>query len=738
MNFKFFYFLLFICQLGFSQNLSGIIVSSESKGMERVKLLNLRTKATSFSDKNGFFSFVDSSINDSIVATKSGYKELIFVVKQFDSNRLVMVQNPYVLDQVIVSSGYMPLTTVSEIDLKINPVSSSQEFLRKVPGLFIGQHAGGGKAEQLFLRGFDIDHGTDVAIDVDGSPVNMVSHAHGQGYADLHFVIPETIQKIDFDKGSYVAKKGNFATAGYVSLQTKEVLESNVIAVELGQFNTQRTLGMFNLIESDAQKAYIATDYQKTNGPFDSPQHFDRLNIFAKYTHEFKNNSHVALSIAHFKSQWDASGQIPERAVASGLIGRFGAIDDTEGGTTSRTNLVLKYQKSLSESLDFKTTFFYSKYDFELYSNFTFFLNDPINGDQIRQKENRSIMGFESQLNQHFVVNSAKINLQGAVGLRNDLVDNNELSNTLNRSTTITQIQLGDIHETNTYGFLTAEISSGKWKINPALRLDYFRFEYQNKLVLPYQTKSGSQAKWSPKLNFSYQQNDQLNWYLKLGKGFHSNDTRVVLEQNSKDKLPNSYGADIGVTWKPYSRILFNSAFWLLNLEQEFVYVGDAGIVEPSGKSKRKGFDLGLRYQLQDQLFFNADFTKTIAKSSEEPKGADYIPLAPKTTFVAGLSWIQKQGFSGAISSRYLGDRPANEDYSIVAKGYFITDINLSYSFSSGIETGCIVQNVFNTAWNETQFATESRLRTEPESVTEIHFTPGTPFNGRLFLRYKF
>jgi outer membrane receptor protein involved in Fe transport len=347
-------------------------------------------------------------------------------------------------------------------------------------------------------------------------------------------------------------------------------------------------------------------------------------------------------------------------------------------------------------------------------------------------------MGFESQLNQHFVVNSAKINLQGAVGLRNDLVANNELSNTLNRSTTITQIQLGDINETNTYGFLTAEISSGKWKINPALRLDYFSFEYQNKLVFPYHTKSESQAKWSPKLNFSYQQNNQLNWYLKLGKGFHSNDTRVVLEQNSKAKLPNSYGADIGVTWKPLPRILFNSAFWLLNLEQEFVYVGDAGIVEPSGKSKRKGIDLGLRYQLNDQLFFNADFTQTVAKSSEEPKGADFIPLAPKTTFVTGLNWMQKQGFSGAISSRYLGDRPANEDYSIVAKGYFITDINLSYSFSSGIETGCIVQNVFNTAWNETQFATESRLRTEPESVTEIHFTPGTPFNGRLFLRYKF
>lgn len=730
--------MVLVCHLGLSQPFNGKVVAIDNIGIANSKLLNLRTKETHSTDSNGFFSWNNVALNDSIVASKPGYKDLIFVVKQFDSNRLVMVPNPFELDQVLVNSGFKPFNAISEIDIKTNPVTSSQELLRKVPGLFIGQHAGGGKAEQIFLRGFDIDHGTDIAIDVDGLPVNMVSHAHGQGYADLHFVIPETIQKIDFDKGSYFAKKGNFATAGYVSFQTKDKLDSDVIAVEYGQFKTQRILGMFNLFQSDKQKAYVATDYQKTNGPFDSPQHFNRLNIFAKYTQELSNNSRFAFSIGHFNSRWDASGQIPERAVLAGWIGRFGAIDATEGGTTSRTNLGFKYHKSLSENFDFNTTFFFSKYDFELYSNFTFFLNDPINGDQIRQKESRNLFGFESQLAKRLVFKATTVNWQAAIGVRNDMIFNSELSNTLNRSTTLSQIQLGDTNETNQYGFISAEISYGKWRFNPALRLDYFTFEYQNKLASLYQKQSESQAKWSPKLNFSYHQNEQLNFYLKLGKGFHTNDARVIVESNSNKKIPSSFGADFGITWKPYSRLLFNSAIWLLNLDQEFVYVGDAGIVEPSGKSKRKGFDFGLRYQLNEVLFFNADFTHTLAKSSEEPDGSDYIPLAPKTTFVTGLSWIQKQGFSGSFTSRYLGDRPANADKSIVAKGYFVSDLNLGYLFSNGIEMGCIVQNVFNTAWNETQFATESRLFSEPYSVTEIHFTPGTPFNGRLFFKYKF
>lgn len=306
------------------------------------------------------------------------------------------------IEELIVQKNIKSFQTIAEIDLKTNPVNSSQELLRKVPGLFIGQHAGGGKAEQIFLRGFDSDHGTDIALDVDGMPVNMVSNAHGQGYADLHFLIPETVQKIDFDKGPYYSNKGNLATAGYVSFQTKKTLEHNLISLEVGQFNTKRTLGLFNLINDEKQQFYVASDYQKTDGPFRSPQNFNRFNFFTKYNSKIDNHNWFSIALFHFKSKWDASGQIPQRAVDSGLIDRFGAIDDTEGGTTQRSGAIIKYEKEIDEKTNLKNTFYYSYYDFELFSNFTFFLNDPINGDQIKQKEKRNTLGFESILNKKY------------------------------------------------------------------------------------------------------------------------------------------------------------------------------------------------------------------------------------------------------------------------------------------------------------------------------------------------
>ncbi len=213
--------------------------------------------------------------------------------------------------------------------MQTSPVRSSQEILRKVPGLFIGQHAGGGKAEHIFLRGFDIDHGTDVAISVDGMPVNMVSHAHGQGYADLHFLIPETISKIDFGKGPYYSDIGNFGTAGYVQFKTKDVLESSQLSLEYGAFNTTRTMAMLNVLDTENHSAYLAADYTVSDGPFESSQNFSRNNFFAKYAGNISDKEKLNAIASHFNSTWDASGQIPVRAVKSGLITRFGAIDDT-------------------------------------------------------------------------------------------------------------------------------------------------------------------------------------------------------------------------------------------------------------------------------------------------------------------------------------------------------------------------------------------------------------------------
>jgi hypothetical protein len=729
--------IIFFGMTSYSQIQKGKVTDMDGNPIENAYLINTSTETHAHTDEFGMFSIDKTGLESVLRVTALGYKKTSFTI----TSSIVVISlegDSFRLNEVVIQAKLSAMNVISKIDLQTTPVNSSQEILRKVPGLFIGQHAGGGKAEQIFLRGFDIDHGTDIAISVDGMPVNMVSHAHGQGYADLHFVIPETVEKIDFGKGTYYANKGDFATAGYVAFQTKDKLEKSSIGLEIGQFNTLRTVGLFNLLGNQKkQSAYIATEYILTDGPFDSPQNFNRINLLGKYSAILQDNSKFSISASRFSSKWDASGQIPQRLVDNGTISRFGSVDDTEGGNTSRTNFNASLSKPINENTFIKANAFYSKYEFELYSNFTFFLEDPINGDQIRQKENRNIYGMNAELNKKTKLNDVNLSLQYGVGFRADATTNTELSHTVNRSTTLQQIKLGDIDESNLFSYLNSEFNFGKLIINPAIRVDYFKFNYQDKLTDDYKTQSESKVKFSPKLNFIYTENNNFQVFIKSGIGFHSNDARVVVQNSGKQILPTAIGTDVGTIWKPFSKLIVNSALWYLYLEQEFVYVGDAGIIEPSGKSKRMGFDLGLRYQLNDWLYFDADANYTYARSIDEPRGQNYIPLAPDFTTTGGLSFQKLNGFSGGVRYRYLKSRPANEDNSIVAKGYFISDLNVNYQYKN-INFGIAVENIFDTAWNETQFATESRLQNEPESIEEIHFTPGTPFFMKGKITYTF
>ncbi|SHG40038.1 Outer membrane receptor proteins, mostly Fe transport [Flavobacterium segetis] len=711
----------------FAQIQKGKVIDRDGNPIENAYLINSISESHAHSNEFGIFSLDKTVFGNAIKISALGYKKLNYTIASSDET-IILEDDIFRLNEIVIQPKLSALNVISKIDLETTPVNSSQEILRKVPGLFIGQHAGGGKAEQIFLRGFDIDHGTDISISVDGMPVNMVSHAHGQGYADLHFVIPETVEKIDFGKGTYYATKGDFATAGYVAFQTKDKIEKSSISIEIGQFNTLRTVGLFNLLGNQKkQSAYIATEYILTDGPFESPQNFNRINLLGKYSAVLTDNSKFSILGSRFSSTWDASGQIPQRSIDNGSISRFGAIDDTEGGNTSRTNLNVSLTKPIDENMFLKANAFYSNYQFELFSNFTFFLNDPINGDQIKQKEYRDIYGMNAELNKKIKANDVNILLQFGAGFRSDATSDSELSSTVNRRTVLSNIKLGDIDQSNLFSYLNSEFTFGKLVINPAIRLDYFKFNYQDKLLENYKTQSESKVKFSPKLNLLYSQNNNVQFFIKSGMGFHSNDTRVVVENNGKEILPTALGTDIGTIWKPFPHLIVSSALWYLYLEQEFVYVGDAGIIEPSGKSRRMGAELGLRYQLNDWLYFDIDANYTHARSIEELKGQNYIPLAPDLTTTGGLSFQKINGFSGGLRYRYLKSRPANEDNSIVARGYFISDFNVNYQYKN-INFGVSVENLFDSEWNETQFATESRLQSETNSVEEIHFTPGTPF----------
>jgi len=723
------------------QELKGQIVDQFNDPLENVYIVNEASNTHSHTNQNGIFKIEKTTVNSAIKVSILGFEQKTIKVTQAHINNgitITLTTKIFQLEELVLRKEINALQTIARVDLQINPVNNSQEILRKVPGLFIGQHAGGGKAEQIFLRGFDIDHGTDITLSVDGMPINMVSHAHGQGYSDLHFVIPETIKNIDFGKGPYYANQGDFNTAGYVNFATKTAINKNMISVGYGDFNSLRTVGMFNLLEnSKNENAYVALEYIEFDGPFTSPQNFNRLNLFTKYNTFLNGKDKLTFTASHFTSTWNASGQIPERAVSNGNITRFGAIDDTEGGFTSRTNFNVQLQKTLRDESIFKANAFFSNYNFELYSNFTFFLENPVDGDQIKQFEDRNIFGLNAKIITEKEYGSVAATFTKGLGLRFDNITDNELSSTKNRRELLNRIQFGDVQQTNAYAFFNSEFEIGKFKISPAVRLDYFKFLYNDHLSTTYKTLSKTEAIVNPKLNFLYTQNDNLQWFLKSGIGFHSNDARVVLQQNADKILPRAYGVDFGNIWKPTQNLFLNTAIWYLFSEEEFVYVGDAGIVEPSGKSERFGIDLGIRYQLSENIYFDTDVTITKARSLENIAGENYIPLAPNFTTSGGISFSNFGNFSGGFRYRYLADRAANEDNSIVAEGYLVSDLNINYT-KNDITYGIAVENLFNVAWNETQFATESRLQNEANSVEEIHFTPGTPFFAKATITYQF
>lgn len=729
-----FWILSHLC--AFSQGtLRGIITSENKEALVGAHLYILEIDKGTIADQNGRFEFA------SIKAGKYTV-EISFI--GFESKKLpadvedrkITTLNAYLkeasiqlTDLVVTSSQDRPINTLSQSDIKLRPLNTSQDILRMIPGLFIGQHAGGGKAEQIFLRGFDIDHGTDISIEVDGMPVNMVSHAHGQGYADLHFLIPELINTVDFDKGPYFADKGDLNTAGYVSFQTKTKLDRNFVKAEAGNFGFSRLAAGLNILQTSKTNAYIASEYFRTDSYFQSSQKFHRLNFQAMVTSQLNLTTKLQAGLSVFDSRWNASGQIPERAVEDSTISRFGSIDNTEGGNTQRANLFLKSIHSFQNGSTLENQFYASKYGFSLFSNFTFYLNDPINGDQIHQNEDRQVYGYKSSYSTSGQLFGKNLKTEIGGGIRYDIIKDIALSHTVKR-TFLNDVKRGDILQANPSAYWSETLALNKFSIHAAIRIDYLHFSYFDKLNST-QSNSIGKSTINPKVNLNYQFNQKINFFVRSGTGFHSNDTRVVVAQSGNEILPRAYGSDIGADMKLWPNLFLNIALWQLDLDQEFVYVGDEGVIEPSGKTTRKGVDVSVRYQFNPWLFADADMNFTKPRSKEAIKDADYIPLAPVVTSVGGLTFKKASGFNGSLRYRLMGDRSANEDRSVIAKGYFITDAMVNYT-RPGYTVGMSIENIFDRHWKETQFDTESRLINEPQPVSEIHFTPGTPFSLKL------
>lgn len=624
-------------------------------------------------------------------------------------------------------------STLSHIDLSLRPARSSQDLLRLVPGLFIAQHMGGGKAEQIFLRGFDADHGTDVDLSVDGMPVNMVSHIHGQGYADLHFLIPELVANYQYGKGPYYPSHGDFNTAGYVAFHTLNALPGNVLKVEAGQFGTYRGLAMLNLLGAGAarkgQHAYLAGEVAYKNGPFQIPEHFLHSNFFVKYDGSLGESQYLSAEVSQYFSRWNAAGEIPLRLVRSGLLSPFAAVDPTQGGRTRRTNALVKLSGSLPLGLELQNELYYSSYAFHLRFDNSFYAQDSLNGDAVVQDEpRRNLYGYQGRLSKESYLGPAVWNSGLGWSLRADRIFHAGLFHPLKDGSQDTTA-LDNLRQTNLALYLSEQLDYRRWHLDLGLRYDHFHFACLN--LLGASSAPLGQGILSPKLDLQYRLFPNVQLYLKSGKGFHSNDARVVLAQKGYQVLPAAYGSDLGLSWKPAPKLLMNAALWYLYLQQEFVYSQDDGSIVPGGRSQRSGLDLSARYQYTSWLYGTLDLNLAHPRELDAAKGENYLPLAPLFSSTGGLFVKQKQGFSGGLSYRWLGRRPASSDYSLVAKGYFLLDLSAAYRWKRE-ELGLTVENLLNSSWLEFQEEMITRLPREPQAHDGISFTPGTPFLATL------
>jgi len=701
---------------------------------------------TAITDKYGNFQLSLRSDTATLQVSCIGYnRQVVRAVSAGSPITIMLTRGAVDLKEVIISpdQNNNSFHTLSALDLNLRPVNSSQDLMRLVPGLFIAQHMGGGKAEQIFVRGFDADHGTDINVSVDGMPVNMVSHIHGQGYADLHFLIPETVSAFDYGKGPYYTEKGDFATAGYLNYNTKDALDHSLVSIESGQFNTFRAVALIDLLNANAKKngenAYIAGEYNYTDGAFKLPEHYKRYNLFGKYSLRLGDNNKLSFSASTFGTSWVASGEIPERAVAAGTtaidangnaykipeiadpIGRFGTIDSAQGGKTSRSNIVAKLATGLKNNWTMENQLYYTHYNFLLHVNTSFFAEDSLGGEQ-QQHETRDMYGYNGKLTKRNYIGKNILTSTLGLGTRFDRTYGTERSDVTEQYKLLDYIELGDIKENNTNIYLDETLESGKWLFNAGARVDGFNFNFHDS------TKTNLIV--SPKVNIQYTVDDNIQFYLKAGKGFHSNNAITVIGNNGFETLPAAYGADLGLNWKPFTHLYLNAAVWYLYLQQEFVY-SDDGTIVPGGKTKREGLDVSARYQLAKWLFADLNLNLARPRLADSVAGHGYLALAPTFTSTGGLDFKFANGVNGGLSYRYMHSRPGNNTNTLIADGYYVTDLKINYT-QKRYEIGLSIENLLNTKWNEFEAEEVSQLKGETVPVDQMSFTPGTPFFAKL------
>jgi outer membrane receptor protein involved in Fe transport len=620
--------------------------------------------------------------------------------------------------------------SVRDRDFALRPIGSVQDILRVTPGLVMVQHSGGGKANQYFLRGFDADHGTDVALSIDGVPINMVSHAHGQGFSDTNFIIAEVVERVEITKGPYFAAQGDFATAGSVNLVSRDAFEHSSLGFGVSGSPGQGGPGYRGVAiaspEFESTRAIFAAEIGRSEGPFDNPEHWDKYKLFNKVHVTLSDKTTVNLGELSYASNWNGSGQIPDRAVQQGLISRWGAIDPDEGGNTARHQMFAQLQSRPSDNSSVEALAYLGTYRFNLFSNFTLFLNNTETGDEIEQVDRRTFFG--GRVKYRIVHDLSGLRFDTTIGAdtRSDDI-HNELWNTSARVPQELVVST-DTHQTFLGAFLNEEITPVRWlRLNLGGRADLLSFAVDDRKTpvqelgaLSPASGVGADHQFSPKASLIVTpvESDSLNLdlYLNYGSGFHSNDVRGAFTQVAVSPLTRAKGEEFGVRARLWQRWDLAAALWRLDLAQETVWVGDEGTTEVGDATRRQGIELETRYEFTSWLAADLDLTFTQSELRRNAGNGNGLALAPKRTWSGGVSARHSLGpGTGRAGIRFygIGDRPASDDGVIVAPGFTQFDAHVGYRHR-WFDIALDVENLLDGRYRSAQFDTVSRLPNEP------------------------
>ena len=647
---------------------------------------------------------------------------------------------------------------VGEVDLADLPLLRRGELLETVPGMVVTQHSGDGKANQYFLRGFNLDHGTDFAFSVDGVPVNLPTHAHGQGYSDLNFLIPELVDEIVFKKGPFYPEVGDFSGSGAANIRQVNTLPEGIANLQIGQFGYARAL----LAESPTLgpgTLLYAFEYNHYDGPWDLPESSNRYNALLRYHWDHGRDDYTLTGSAYWAPEWHSTDQVAERAINQGLIGRFGTIDPTDGGKTGRAALTFDWLRNDGDAVT-KLLLYGFYYRLNLWSNFTYALDDPESGDQFEQIDRRFVTGGELKRSWERLWWGKKVENTVGLQVRNDYIPDSGLNNTANRQ--ILNVEIYDqIDEADAGLYAQNQIQWTRWfKSALGLRGDLFAVHVNSNTA----ANSGNETAGivSPKATLVFGPWKRTEIYLDAGAGFHSNDARgatiTVLPATgeAQQKVPllvRTKGAEIGARTSIVPGLVSTLSFWYLESNSELTFSGDGGDTEANGPSRRYGIEWANFYKPTRWLTLSADVSFAHARYTEPQEAADgqsglYIANSIPVVISAAAVVETPRGIFGGVRLRYFSSQPLIEDDSERQPASTIVNALVGYRFSR-YELSLGVLNLFDSHADDIAYYYTSRLpdallashgqAAEPAAgVNDFHIHPVEPFQVRGSLTVHF